>query len=288
MRRDGKKVKVESVEYAITPHIMSERNDALNLIEVDIPAEPIQNYLNAKRKEGIKLSHLAVIIAAYTRMIGQFPQINRFIVNKNVYARNEFNVAMVVLKAGQMDNGTMSKVNFDPEDTIFEVNEKISAYIDTNKNADVENSTDKLAKTLLSIPGLLRIGVNAFKWLDKHGLLPRSIIDASPFHSSLTISNLASIRTNHIFHHIYNFGTTGVLITMGNSREVPKRRLDGEIEFEKCIPFGVVMDERICSGSYFAMAFRQFRKYLKNPELLEVKPDPETVIREVPYRKDKY
>ena len=288
MRRDGKKIKVESVEYAITPHVMSERNDALNLIEVDIPAEPIQNYLNAKRKEGIKLSHLAVIIAAYTRMIGQFPQINRFIVNKNVYARNEFNVAMVVLKAGQMDNGTMSKVNFDPEDTIFEVNEKITAYIDTNKNAESENSTDKLAKTLLSIPGLLRIGVNALKWMDKHGLLPRSIIDASPFHSSLTISNLASIRTNHIFHHIYNFGTTGVLITMGNSREVPKRRLDGEIEFEKCIPFGVVMDERICSGSYFAMAFRQFRKYLKNPELLEVKPDPETVIREVPYRKDKY
>lgn len=288
MRRDGKKIKVESVEYAITPHIMSERNDALNLIEVDIPAEPIQNYLNAKRKEGIKLSHLAVIIAAYTRMIGQFPQINRFIVNKNVYARNEFNVAMVVLKAGQMDNGTMSKVNFDPEDTIFEVNEKITAYIDTNKNAESENSTDKLAKTLLSIPGLLRIGVNALKWMDKHGLLPRSIIDASPFHSSLTISNLASIRTNHIFHHIYNFGTTGVLITMGNSREVPKRRLDGEIEFEKCIPFGVVMDERICSGSYFAMAFRQFRKYLKNPELLEVKPDPESVIRETPYRKDKY
>ena len=182
----------------------------------------------------------------------------------------------------------MSKVNFDPEDTIFEVNEKITAYIDTNKNAESENSTDKLAKTLLSIPGLLRIGVNALKWLDKHGLLPRSIIDASPFHSSLTISNLASIRTNHIFHHIYNFGTTGVLITMGNSREVPKRRLDGEIEFEKCIPMGVVMDERICSGSYFAMAFRQFRKYLKNPELLEVKPDPETVIREVSYRKDKY
>ena len=288
MRRDGKKIKVESVEYALTPHFMPQRNDALNFIEVDIPSEPIQSYLNAKRKEGIKMSHLAVIIAAYTRMLGQFPQVNRFIVNKNVYARNEFNVAMVVLKAGQMDNGTMSKVNFDPEDTIFEVNEKITAYIDENKNSNNENSTDKLAKTLLSIPGLLRFGVNVLVWMDKHGLLPRSIIDASPFHSSLTISNLASIRTNHIFHHIYNFGTTGVFITLGNSREVPKRKLDGEIEFEKCIPMGVVMDERICSGSYFAMAFRQFRKYLKNPELLEIKPDPETVIREVPYRKDKY
>ncbi len=288
MRRDGKKIKVESVEYAITPHVMPQRNDALNFIEVDIPSESIQNYLNAKRKEGIRLSHLAVIIAAYTRVIGQFPQMNRFIVNKRVYARNEFNVAMVVLKAGEMDNGTMSKVNFDPEDTIFEVNDKINSYIASNKNADNVNSTDKLAKFFLSIPGLLRIGVNVIVWMDKHGLLPRAIIDALPFHSSLTVSNLASIRTNHIFHHIYNFGTTGVFITMGNAREVPKRKLDGEIEFERCIPLGIVMDERICSGSYFAMAFRQFRKYLKNPELLEQKPDPDSVIREVPYRKDKY
>ena len=288
MRKDGKKVKVENVEYALTPHIMPQRNDALNYIEVDIPAEPMQTYLNAKRKEGMKISHLALIVAAYTRVIAQFPQMNRFVVNKKVYARNELNVAMVVLKAGQMDNGTMSKVNLDPEDTIFEVNRKMTEYIVANKNSEAENSTDKLAKTLLRIPGLLRFGVNALKWMDKHGLLPRSIIDASPFHSSLTISNLASIRTNHIFHHIYNFGTTGVFITMGNRREVPKRNLDGDIVFVSCIPLGIVMDERICSGSYFALAFRQFRKYLSHPELLEEKPSPEDVIREVPYRKDKY
>ena len=288
MRKDGKKVKVENVEYALTPHIMPQRNDALNYIEVDIPAEPMQTYLNAKRKEGMKISHLALIVAAYTRVIAQFPQMNRFVVNKKVYARNELNVAMVVLKAGQMDNGTMSKVKLDPEDTIFEVNRKMTEYIVANKNSEAENSTDKLAKTLLRIPGLLRFGVNALKWMDKHGLLPRSIIDASPFHSSLTISNLASIRTNHIFHHIYNFGTTGVFITMGNRREVPKRNLDGDIVFDSCIPLGIVMDERICSGSYFALAFRQFRKYLSHPELLEEKPSPEDVIREVPYRKDKY
>ena len=29
--------------------------------------------------------------------------------------------------------------------------------------------------------------------------------------------------------------------------------------FEKCIPIGCVMDERICSGIYFATAFKKFR-----------------------------
>lgn len=288
MRRDGKKIKVDNVEYALTPHIMPQRNDALNFIEVDCLLQPMQDYLNLKRNEGIHISHLAVIIAAFVRVMGHYPYINRFVVNKKVYARNELNVAMVVLKAGEMDNGTMSKVNFDPEDTIIDVNRKITEYIQINKKADGENSTDKLAKFLLSVPGLLRVGVSALKWMDKHGLLPRAIIDASPFHSSITISNLASIRTNHIFHHIYNFGTTGVFITLGNSREVPKRKLNGEIEFEKCIPLGIVMDERICSGNYFAMAFREFNRYLKNPQLLEAKPDPDSIIREIPYRKDKY
>ena len=133
MRRDGKKVKVESVEYALTPHIMPKRNDALNFIEVDIPYKHIQDFLNAKRKEGKHYSHLSVIIAAYVRVIGEFPQMNRFIVNKKVYARNELNVGMVVLKAGQLDNGTMSKVNFDPVDTVDDVNRKMTEYIESNR-----------------------------------------------------------------------------------------------------------------------------------------------------------
>ena len=126
-------------------------------------------------------------------------------------------------------------------------------------------------RTLLKIPGLVNFGVGLFKVLDRYGLLPKSLIQASPFHTSLTISNLASIRTNHIFHHVYEFGTTSLLITLGNMREVPVRKGE-EIAFERSLPMGVVMDERICSGSYFAAVFRRFKQYLTNPELLEGPP----------------
>lgn len=282
MRADGKRVKSDDAEYAVVPHIMVERNDALNMIEIDVPVAPMQKYLNEKRKEGIALSHLSLVIAAYARVVGEFPLLNRFVVNRKIYARKELAVGMVVLKGGS-DNGTMSKVKFDPADTVFDVNRKMNEYIDTNREAGDNNKTDKLVSTLLSIPGLLNVGVRVFKWLDKHGLLPYSIIDASPFHTSMSITNLASIRTNHIYHHIYNFGTTSVFLAMGNTREVPSRK-GGEISFEKCIPFGVVMDERICSGIYFAKAFRQFRKYLENPELMEI--PSEKVIKEVAYRED--
>ena len=91
------------------------------------------------------------------------------------------------------------------------------------------------------------------------------------------MTNLASIRTNHIYHHIYDFGTTSLALAMGNLREVPKRK-KGEIVFERCMPIGLVMDERIASGAYFAMAFRKFRKLLENPTLLETAPNVEKEI----------
>lgn len=272
MRADGKRLRNTNPMYTVAAYIMNKRVDAMNMVTLDIPYDPIQEYLNAKRKEGIALSHLGVIIAAYLRTAAEFPLLNRFIMNCKPYARNEFTVAMVVLKSGQTDNGTMSKMRFEMTDTVFDVNDKINSYVNENRVTPEKNGTEKMIKILLSAPGVARVGVGIFKFMDKHGLLPKKIIDMSPFHNSLCISNLISIRTNHIYHHCYEFGTTSVFITMGNLREVAHRR-GGEITYERCIPLGVVMDERICTGSYFALAFRRLRKYLRDPSLLEVPPE---------------
>ena len=276
MRADGKRLRNTDPMYTVAAHIMNKRVDAMNMITIDIPYDPMQNYLNEKRKQGINLSHMAIIVAAYLRTAAEYPQLNRFIVNSKAYARNEWAIAMGVLKGGEAYNGTMSKMYFENTDTIFDVDKKINDYVTANRETPEKNGTEKIIKFLLSVPGLLRWGVRLFKLLDRYGLLPKFIIDMSPFHNSLVISNLISIRTNHIYHHCYEFGTTSVFITMGNLREVPKRK-NGEIIFERSIPLGVVMDERICSGSYFAMAFRKMRKYLKNPELLEL---PAEIINE--------
>ena len=271
-RADGKRVKNADPMYTVVPFIMDKRYDDMNMITVDIPVEPIQNYINQRRKEGTKISHMAVVIAAYIRTVKEFPLLNNFIVNKRIYKRNKFPVAMVVLKSLKTQEETMSKVDMELDDTIFDINAKMNQYVEENRKASTQNNTDKMIKFLLSVPGLLSVGVWLFKFLDRHGLLPKFIIDLSPFHSALTITNLASIRTNHIYHHIYEFGTTSVFIAMGNTREIPKTK-NGEIVLEKCMPLGVVMDERICSGIYFANVFRKFKHYLENPELLETKPE---------------
>lgn len=272
LRADGKRVKNASPMYTIAPYIMNKRVDSMNMTTIDVPVEPIKEYLNEKRKEGINISHMGVVLAAYIRTLKYFPELNRFVVNKKIYQRKEIAVGMVVLKPGDMGHGTMSKMYFDENNTIFEVNDIISKYVTENRETPENNGTEKIMKFLLSVPGILPIGVGVFKWLDKHGWLPKAIIDMSPFHMSLGLTNLASIRTNHIYHHCYEFGTTSMFMAMGNSREVPKRKGE-EIIFEKCMPIGVTMDERIASGSYFAMAFRKMNTYLRNPKLLETPPE---------------
>lgn len=266
-RADGIRVKDAEPMYLVACHLMRERNDALNMIEVDIPVEPMSAYIRKKHKEGFRTSHLTLIIAAYLRVAAEYKKLNYFVVNKNVYFRNEITVGMVVLKPGETD-GTMNKMHLDFHDTVFDVERKLDKYVEENRQSGDTNKTDDVVRKLLSFPGFLRVGANLFRFMDKHGLLPKSLIDASPFHCSFVISNLASIRTNHIFHHCYNFGTTSVLVTMGNLKEIPVRG-EKEIRFVRSIPLGIVMDERICSGSYFAAAFQRMKQYLNNPALLE-------------------
>lgn len=101
--------------------------------------------------------------------------------------------------------------------------------------------------------------------LDKHGLLPRKIIDLSPFHTSMFITNLASIKTSYIHHHCYEFGTTSVFVCMG--KPVPNY-ISGDLT-KKMMPIGVVMDERICTGYEYAAFCNDFRRYMRLPRMLE-------------------
>ncbi len=268
-RADGKLVKNEVPMYYLIPHFLTERSDSMNMITIDIPIDPLRNYMNAKRKEGHHISHMALMMTAYVHMAAEFPSLNRFIMNRRIYQHTDMKISLVVLRPGGANDDTMSKLDIRPEDTIFDVQKKIDDYVELNASAAESTSLDKWMRGICSLNWLMRLGINVIRWADKHNLLPRAVIDVSPFHASLLLTNLASIRTNHIYHHVYNFGTTGVAIAMGNLRDVPKKGRDGQVELVRCMPLGVVMDERIASGHYFALAFARFKELLAHPELLE-------------------
>lgn len=267
MRADGKLAKEKSVIASAIPYIMPKRYDAQNFITEYADMEILRRYIHQKRKEGIRIPYMTLILAAYFKAYQENPKINRFIMNKRIYDRNHFCVSFMILKkrADGMPDETSIKVYFEDGDDVFSINWKIEESIAKNQDSTTNNATDKFAGFMLSLPLLPTLVVGLVKLLDRYGLLPRKIIDLSPFHTSLFITNLASINTSAIFHHCYEFGTTGVFICMGKP---VANYINGEYR-KKLIPLSCVLDERICTGHEYAQFWASFQRYLKHPELLE-------------------
>ncbi|MBQ9961020.1 MAG: hypothetical protein IJP00_03860 [Firmicutes bacterium] len=271
-RRDGYRVVSDDPMYEIVPYIMDKRYDASNSITREIDMDYLQTYIGKCRKRGIPMNHMSIIIAAYLRTAANNPYLNRFVMNKRVYARNHFCVSFVTLTPIKKAS-TVNKIYFNLDDDIFTVNEKITAAIENCQDKESETAMDKLAKALVRFPGLLSVAVPIIKFIDKHFWLPLSIVHASPFHTSLFITNLASIRVGAIYHHLYEFGTTGVFVSMGQPSTKIIFNKEDQPEKRKVMELGIVTDERIADGHYYGQCFREWLKYLKSPELLEVKAE---------------
>lgn len=268
MRVDGRRARgLSAIEMAI-PHVMRKRVDAQNYVTEYADEEIIRNFLRAVRQEkGIRMSRMAVIIAAYYAAARKHPYVNRFIMNSRVYERNHFCVSFVMLKVradGTPDETTV-KIFLDETDDVFSINDKIHAVIEKNSVPTHNNNTDKFARMMFSLPLLPDLVMGLARILDRCGLLPRFIIDLSPFHTSLFVTNLASINAPSIYHHVYEFGTTSVFVSVG--KNVPNY-LSGELK-KKLIPLKVVMDERICTGHDYTMFNKTFQHFMSHPELLD-------------------
>lgn len=272
-RPDGRMLRDLEPMQQIMPYVMKTRTDSMNMYEDTLVCEAMDAYIKEKAALGIKLGYMHIIIAAIVRLIALRPQLNRFVMNGRIYARPKIWVSFVVhptLKDGSV--GTTIKLCFEGTETILEVAEKVNEAIEreTTKRTE-ENGTDKLLRTLMKgIPGpFIKLVVNTLMWMDKHNIMPKAIVDLSPFHTSIFITNLKSLGINHIYHHVYEFGTTGLFFAMGKEKTVPSIR-NNETVPEKHMGFGLVSDERFCDGLYFALSMRKLRKFIQNPASLEV------------------
>ncbi|MFW5794601.1 MAG: 2-oxoglutarate dehydrogenase [Bacillota bacterium] len=283
-RSDGKRIKNIDPFMRIIPHIMFHRNDALVMKTEEIDCEKMDKYILQKRKEyNIKVDYMDIIITAFVRVISTRPKLNRFIVNGRIFKRNNIQLSFAIKK--RLEDGfeeTTIKLSFDGTESIFDVKELIDKELKNNKGEQKKNATDRLANALTKGPNfMIKAVVRFFMWLDKHGMLPKSIINASPFHTSVFLVNSRSIKMSPVYHHIYNFGTAGQFVSMGKEQYKPIITNPNKKEFEvkKIMDLGMVVDERICDGLYNSLSLKELHKILANPSVLDEKNN--NVIKDV-------
>ena len=108
--------------------------------------------------------------------------------------------------------------------------------------------------------------------LDRYGLCPGALLDELPFHTSMYITNNASIGLHHVNHHIYNFGSVTLFFGMGTVEKVAVVE-KGEARMKRFLPIGITADERVCSGAHYAAFFGTMSYLLNHPEELEKPPE---------------
>ena len=281
-RKDGRLLRSLSPFYRFIPYIMVKKNDACNQFEDTVEISEAERWFRAKRQEGWKsIGMLHLFIASYVRAVSQMPGLNRFVGGQKLYARNKIEVVMTVKKALTIEaEETTIKVVFEPTDTVFDVYRKLNEKVDEIKANDEDNNTEKVAGALMKIPGLiLKFAVWILNIMEYFGIIPQALLDASPFHGSMIITDLGSIGIPPIYHHIYNFGNLPLFVAFGAKRRVTELDRVGVPVERKYIDYKVVMDERTVDGMYYALAFKYLKYFLKNPAELE-KP-PESVKEDV-------
>ena len=274
-RRDGRRIRSMPAINNIMAYIMPKKYDACNFFTDRLEISDVERWLKEKRSEGYKgIGMLHVFIASYVRTVAHCPKLNRFIAGQKVYAANQIQVVMTVKRAMNAEAPeTAIKVTFEPTDTIFDVYRKFNEKIDEIKANDGDNNTEQAASLLMKVPGLfLRFAVWLLRGMDYFDLLPQSLINASPFHGSMIITDLGSLGIPPIYHHIYDFGTLPLFIAFGAKFRSVELDKSGEPVERKYIEYKAVMDERTIDGMSYAIAFKYLKYYLRNPAALELPP----------------
>lgn len=270
-RTDGRVVKTIGPLEKIIPYIMKTRTDSMNLFEEDVDCSYIDAYIKEKKEEGVKLNYIHVLVAAMVRLFALKPGLNRFVMRGRIYTRPKIWVSFAMHTSLRDDSAeTTVKLCFDGTETIFDVAKAIDDVIVRETNAAKEhNNTDKMAAKIMSLPPfLIRFAVNTLMWMDRHNMLPKKVIELSPFHTSIFFTNLKSLGISSIYHHVYEFGTTGFFLGVGKEKHLPTLQSD-EVVPGKLLNLKIVTDERYCDGLYFARAFRLFRQLMQDPRPLE-------------------
>ena len=281
-RDDGRRLRSLNPISVVGTYIMPERNQANVMFQDKLEITPLEKYIRAKRAAGMEhFGMTEALLAAYVRTVSKYPGGNRFIAGERIYSRGEdLQFCMTVKKEMSNDSPeTVIKVHLKPGDSVEEVYRKFHETVaDAKKSMDLDSSLDGTAAFFGMIPGvILKFAIWLLKLLDYFGLLPRFILEVSPFHGSIFFTSMGSLGIPAVYHHLYNFGNLPVFMAFGRKYRVNETNDDGSVVSKKYIDYTFNVDERIVDGFYYATLIKYFHKLLLRPERLD---DPEMEINE--------
>jgi len=273
-RADGYRLRKLTAFNTIVPHIMVQRVDSQVAGGFEIDVTEAEAFLKAERIRGNNIAFMDLMLAAIVRTISRFPSVNRFVYARKYYARKDIHICFVAKKKMTVEGeDTVLKVEFKPTDTIYDVARKVHEKIDFIKQEETSNGTTDFANSVGRLPVFaVAFVLGILKWMDRAGIMPKKIIDLSPFHTSVFVTNFGSMGFPPVFHHIYNFGTTSIFLALGKYNTLRETNEEGKQVTRRTVNIMYVADERISDGYEMVAALKDFISNIKNPVRLTEPP----------------
>lgn len=288
-RSDGTYLKKVDFFIRFLPFVMKGRNESAVYFTQQIDITELKEYLNERNRrsaaagegKGHKATVFHAVLAALVKVAVERPQLNRFIIGRRLYQRKQLNCAFVIKREFNDDaKEEIAIMQFDQDDTLSTISEKIRREVqkvrdDAKKNDQKRHGAVNWLNFMMNLPRILLRGLVRFlSWLDYHGWLPHFIIEADPMHASFFLSNLASLNVDAPYHHLYEWGTTSVFMTIGVSKKIPVVKSNGEIVIREVMNMAFTLDERIADGFYYARSIKRFQQLLEKPQELDKPSKP--------------
>lgn len=269
-KSDSKKVKDINGLQQILIDLKPDRCDSDVYINQKFNVSKIVNYIENKKEEGFDITYFYVFLTVIGKLFYNRNKLNYFVANRHLYEHNDIRISFVA-KVDFSDDSkeVMIMLPILPDDNIFTISKRVKEKIERVRNSKERiDGLNQFVDCLGKVPNIVRVPlVGIFKWLDKKGILPNSLIKDNIYYSSIIISNLGSIKCGAIYHNLTNFGTCSSLATVGEIKK--EKGIDGKV-IDVC-EFGVNFDERVADGYYFVKSLKLAQYIFDNPSLLEEK-----------------
>jgi len=247
--------------HSIVPYVMPKRTEAEVSATDYFDVTKLLKYLdkyNKKNGTNIKLFH--AVCTACARTIYHRPKLNIFIAGRKYWQRKDITISFVAKQ--QMNDEAVEvllTLKVKPEQTLLDISSFILGDVHKARKSK-GNDLDKVMSFVGSLPRpILNIVFFVLARLEYHGIFPEDLKKGDPNYTTLLLSNLGSIKAVSAYHHLSNYGTNSIMITIGTIVEKDSKQL---------LPMTITFDERIADGFYFAKSLRLTKYLLENPEKL--------------------
>lgn len=272
-RRDGHWVKDAPGINVVMSCLYPKRTDSEVYLHLEVDITDLLRYIEEKNGPGAeyKTTLFHCIVAIVARAVNERPKLNRFVQGARTYERDEITISFVA-KRRFTDHSEEALMVYKAKgsDTLADISRRIVGEVHEMREQKQAEGLDDILNKFGRLPRpLLMLIVRTVRWLDFWGKVPKVFTEGDPNYTTVLISNLGSIKCPAVYHHLNNYGTNSVLLTIGAMHKTPTVMPDGSVQVRDFVDIGATLDERIGDGFYFARSLKLIQYICAHPELLD-------------------